>query len=65
MNDEHLPKDVRRVLNHLAHCRALSYYSQCRLRIQHEIDELLAQGLTAEQALEKLRTDPPLVDPGY
>ena len=64
-NDAHLPKPVRRALNQIAHCRAIAHQSQQRLRLAREIDQLLAEGLTAEQALERLRNNPPLVDPDY
>lgn len=64
-NAEHLPKPIRRALNQIAHCRALMHQSRERLRLASEIDRLLAEGLTAEEALEHLRNNPPITDPGY
>lgn len=60
-----LPKHVQRALNHLAHARALLHEVSQRERLRREIDELLAQGMSPTEALEHLRANPPVVDPGY
>lgn len=65
MSYDHLPKPIRSALNQIAHSRALAHQAEERMRLSREIDELLAKGLTAEQALEQLRTNPPFVDPMY
>lgn len=64
-NNEHLPKPIQRALNQIAHSRALLHQMEERMRLSREIDRLLAEGLTPAEALEKLRTDPPFVDPRY
>lgn len=64
-NTKHLPKYVRRALNQIAHCRALSHQAQEQMRLCQEIDRLLADGLSAEAALERLRGNPPITDLGY
>lgn len=65
MSNEHLPKPIQRALNQIAHSRALLHQAEERMRLAREIDALLAKGLTAEQALDQLRTNPRFVDPGY
>lgn len=63
--NEHLPKPIQRALNQIAHSRALLRQAEERVRLSREIDALLAQGLTPAEALDRLRTDPPFVDPQY
>lgn len=62
---ETLPKPIQQALNQIAHSRALLYQAECRERIRKEIDGLLAQGMTHEQAIAALRANPPTVDPRY
>jgi len=65
MSNEHLPKPIQRALNQIAHSRALLHQAEERSRLSREIDTLLASGLTPAEALERLRKDPPFVDPRY
>lgn len=62
---EPLPKSIQQALNQIAHSRALLYQAACRDRIRKEIDGFLAQGMSHQQAIEALRTNPPTIDPGY
>lgn len=54
-NSRNLPKHVRRALNQIAHCRALSHQADERLRLYQEISQLLNEGLSADAALDRLR----------
>jgi hypothetical protein len=60
-----LPKTIQQALNQIAHSRALLFQASCRERIRHEIDEMLAKGMTHQQAIDALRANPPTVDPQY
>ncbi|WP_447902136.1 hypothetical protein [Pseudomonas serbica] len=64
-NQEPLPKPIQQALNQIAHSRALLYQAACRDKIRKEIDELLAQGLSHQEAIEALRSNPPTIDPNY
>lgn len=65
MTDTPLPKHVHRALNQIAHSRALLRQVQERTTLQREIDKMLAAGMSAEEALQMLRANPPFVDPNY
>lgn len=65
MNTIELPKPIQRALNQIAHSRALLRQCEERMRLSREIEALLAEGLTPSEALERLRTNPPFVDPQY
>ncbi|WP_171434075.1 hypothetical protein [Pseudomonas aeruginosa] len=60
-----LPKRVQRALNTIAHARGLLHEVSQRDRLRREIDDLLASGMSHTDALEHLRTNPPIVDPKY
>ncbi|MFO2466120.1 hypothetical protein OOJ96_22405 [Pseudomonas sp. 15FMM2] len=62
---EPLPKSIQQALNQIAHSRALLYQAACRDKIRKEIDELLARGISHQEAIEALRTNPPTIDPAY
>jgi hypothetical protein len=62
---EPLPKPIQQALNQIAHSRALLYQAACRDKIRKEIDELLASGMSHQEAIEALRTNPPTIDPTY
>lgn len=64
-SNKHLPKPIRQALNQIAHSRAMLHQMEERMRMSREIDALLAEGLTPAEALERLRNDPPFVDPDY
>ncbi|HDS0961188.1 TPA: hypothetical protein QDZ28_004984 [Pseudomonas putida] len=65
MSHTHLPKPVQRALNQIAHSRALLRQMEERERLSKEIDRLLASGLSAAEALEKIRSAPPYKAPDY
>jgi hypothetical protein len=60
-----LPKTIQQALNQIAHSRALLFQASCRERIRQEIDEMLAKGMTHQQAIDSLRANPPTLDPQY
>ncbi|MNZ70881.1 hypothetical protein D3C78_892320 [compost metagenome] len=60
-----LSKPLLRALNTIAHARALQYEVTQRYLVRKEIDELLARGMSPAEALEHLRSNPPVLDPGY
>lgn len=57
MNRE-LPKNIRRALNQLAHARCLAHEIDERIELDKEMDRLLSQGMTAEEALQHVRNLP-------
>ncbi|MBA6101707.1 hypothetical protein [Pseudomonas monteilii] len=65
MSHTHLPKPVQRALNQIAHTRALLRQIEERERLGKEIDQLLASGMSAAEALEQIRTAPPYKAPDY
>lgn len=60
-----IPKPVQRAINQLAHSRAQLHQAYQRELLRQEIDQLIASGLSPEQALERLRTNPPVVAPNF
>jgi len=64
-NDVELPRPVRAALNQIAHARGQLHAITQKERLRREIEALLAEGLSAEEALERLRCNPPVVDPKY
>lgn len=65
MSHTHLPKPVQRALNQIAHSRALLRQMEARERLSKEIDRLLATGLSAAEALAKIRSATPYKAPDY
>lgn len=65
MSNTHLPKPIQRALNQIAHSRSLLRQIEERERLSKEIDRLLASGLSAAEALERVRTAPPYEPPAY
>ncbi|MGG5291338.1 hypothetical protein [Pseudomonas shirazensis] len=65
MSHTHLPKPVQRALNQIAHTRALLRQIEERERLSKEVDRLLANGLSAAEALEQIRSAPPYSAPDY
>ncbi|HUE91490.1 hypothetical protein [Pseudomonas sp.] len=60
-----LPKPIKQALNQLAHSRAQLHQAYQRELLSMEIDRLIAAGLSPEQALEQLRTNPPILVPNF
>jgi len=59
------PRPIQQGINRLAHCRALMYEIQARLRIREEIRGLVSSGMSHGDALEYLYENPPILDPNY
>jgi len=62
---QEIPAPLGQALNQVARCRAILYEAEARTRIRTEIDELLAQGLTSEEVLRRIREHALVPDPQY